>query len=118
MEILALLRTIVEKGSAPARVKALLVLSNMLSLKIIDEKAIDWLPPLVGEVPEKWTLNEYCVALPLLRDAGYPIGELTCDVWKKVRGDERQPVGEWIVRNALSLGIQTHIHISPARQST
>lgn len=117
MELLVdfgMVERLVRTGNAASRMKALLILSNLLDLNLISGKTIDWLPVLVGEVPANWTLNDISVALPMLKRAGYPVGELTCDVFSKVAPHERQSVAEWIVRNADSLGVQTHVRISPA----
>lgn len=111
---LTTVRLLVERSGSGFRLKALLILSNLLDVKLIGKKQLDWLLPLVDSVPETWTLNDYAIAIPLLRNAGYDVGELTCDVYKHVVAREKLAIAEWIIRNAEGLGVRLHLHITPS----
>lgn len=110
------LRIFIEKGGSTFRLKSLLVLSNLVDLKLIGARQLDWLFPLVDSVPETWSVHEYSIAIPLLRAAGLQVGELTCQVYGHVVAREKLPIAEWIVRNAEGLGVQLHLRVVPAHQ--
>lgn len=112
-DVVERMRKVVEVGESPSRMKALLVLSNLIDFRMIEGRELSWLFQLVGEVPERWTMNDYSIALPMLRRVGYDISETTCLVWRKAPSHERAAIAEWIARNAESLSVRTHIHVVP-----